>query len=428
MFKRLFLLGILSCFVVVLQGCPTTTPNPDPDPDPDPTLVAPTAAFTATPTAGMPPLTVLFADQSSPGSASIVNWGWDFGDGQNRTAQNPIHVYQSSGVYQVSLSVITSKGGDTETKVGYITVLGEPEADFSAQIRFGNFPLEVQFFDTSSEANAPTTAYDWDFGDGTTTSDVRNPIHTYREPGSYTVSLKVTTLIGESVAVKEDFISEKDPLQIDFHTQDFATAGAAQTALQGKQLYFMPDSSLSYYSRTVQVLNPAGELPVSTLGATPIDFAAGSVQILPAGTTMKFYGRSYATMYVSADGTVSFGALGNGNSSLENHFSSTQVSLFPVDASDEAVGTVSYSVSSTEVVVTFNGVDGSTFQAEFFIANTATAEAEDIALSYPILSDTAQGIVGLSNDQLAGLTAAQVASFLNGLQQSDLGTTNTGTL
>ncbi len=215
----------------------------------------------------------------------------------------------------------------------------------------------------------------------------------------------------------------------DRQTQDFATAGAAQTALQGNQLYFMPDSSVSYYSRTVQVLDPAATLPVSPVGHTPVDFSAGSVQILPAGTTVLFYGRSYATMYVSADGTVSFGALGNGNGSLENHFGSTQVSLLPVDATDEVVGTVSYSVSSTEVVVTFNGVDGSTFQAEFFIANTVTGnEPEDIALSYPVVSDTAQGIVGLSNNQLAGLSAGQVASFLNGLRQSDLGTSNTGTL
>ena len=56
--------------------------------------------------------------------ASILandDWSWDFGDGGTATSQNPIHTFETPGVYDVSLSV--SSGSDTETKPSYITIL-----------------------------------------------------------------------------------------------------------------------------------------------------------------------------------------------------------------------------------------------------------------------------------------------------------------
>ena len=47
-------------------------------------------------------------------------------------------------------------------------------------------PLTVRFTDQTING----TTYNWDFGDGTQTT-VRNPSHTYTEPGNYTVSLMV---------------------------------------------------------------------------------------------------------------------------------------------------------------------------------------------------------------------------------------------
>lgn len=38
-------------------------------------------------------------------AGSISNWFWDFGDGNSSTAQNPVHTYASSGVYQVCLTI-----------------------------------------------------------------------------------------------------------------------------------------------------------------------------------------------------------------------------------------------------------------------------------------------------------------------------------
>jgi len=171
-----------------------------------PLFEGPGAAFTATPTEGNVPLTVLFVDQSTPGSTDLTNWQWDFGDGLNSTAQNPSHVYTAPGTYRVTLTVTSRLGIDTETKIDFITVRELPVADFSASPRTGEGPLQVTFNDISTAGAAPITEYLWDFGDGSTSQDV-NPVHTFEDPGTYTVKLTVTTAIGESTKTKANFIT-----------------------------------------------------------------------------------------------------------------------------------------------------------------------------------------------------------------------------
>jgi PKD repeat protein len=60
-----------------------------------------------------------FTDISSNGPTS---WLWTFGDGQTSTLQHPVHHYQNSGTYDVSLTSTNSFGNSVETKVSLITV------------------------------------------------------------------------------------------------------------------------------------------------------------------------------------------------------------------------------------------------------------------------------------------------------------------
>ncbi|MDR9817470.1 MAG: PKD domain-containing protein [Candidatus Methanoculleus thermohydrogenotrophicum] len=71
-----------------------------------------------------------------------------------------------------------------------------PIANFIANVTSGAVPLAVQFTDTSE--NGPTT-WEWDFGDGATSTE-KNPVHTYTEPGTYTVTLTVTNKAGSDIA------------------------------------------------------------------------------------------------------------------------------------------------------------------------------------------------------------------------------------
>jgi PKD repeat protein len=64
------------------------------------------AKFSASPISGdEPPLVVSFTDMSNPGDSGIKSWFWDFGDGTSSSEQNPMHTYQESGTYEVTLTI-----------------------------------------------------------------------------------------------------------------------------------------------------------------------------------------------------------------------------------------------------------------------------------------------------------------------------------
>jgi len=163
-----------------------TTPPPVPD-------------FTASPTYGTVPLTVQFTDLST--NYPYI-WSWNFGDGSIVTGinqANPVHVYNTPGVYNVTLYALNSDGvGEKITKSSYITVVETPVAHFTATPMSGPAPLFVQFTDTS-DGNPYRWA--WKFGDGQI-SDQKNPYFLYKNPGLYQVELTVYNKAGSDTATK----------------------------------------------------------------------------------------------------------------------------------------------------------------------------------------------------------------------------------
>ena len=86
-------------------------------------LVAPVAAFTASPLSGNAPLGVSFTDSST--GSSITSWRWDFGDGnitEYGISTNPLHRYIYEGTYSVNLTVTNTGGSDSQLRSNYITV------------------------------------------------------------------------------------------------------------------------------------------------------------------------------------------------------------------------------------------------------------------------------------------------------------------
>ncbi len=160
-----------------------------------------TANFSGTPTSGCAPVTVQFTDLST---GPVISWDWDFGDGTPHSSlQNPSHQYLSAGTYSVSLKASSDSCFDVETKASYVTVSTIPVANFQGSPTSGGSPLTVNFTDLSS--NNPT-AWDWDFGDGTLHSSLKNPSHTYSTPGDYTVTLIASNSCGSDSEVKANYI------------------------------------------------------------------------------------------------------------------------------------------------------------------------------------------------------------------------------
>lgn len=209
--KQLRALLVAAAGIVVcagLMGCPAP----------------PTADFTASPTTGEAPLEVEFTDLSDRGSASIEMWRWDFGDGRLSSLRRPTHTYADPGLYQVSLTVTSSAGSDTEVKTDYIYVTKPPAAEFTATPTSGDMPLRVEFTDESTPGSSPITQWRWSFGDGSRSS-AKNPSHTYTRPGIYAISLSVYSAEGNNTKTKVDYVTviePKDVLEVSNTQYDFA--------------------------------------------------------------------------------------------------------------------------------------------------------------------------------------------------------------
>ena len=159
------------------------------------------ANFEADASAGCPPVTVNFTNQSTNG----VTYLWDFGDGYSSPEENPTHTYYSPGLYDVRLYAFGPQNNVNVSVPNQILVYPTPTANFLAYpINLANGGDSVQFADNSFDA---TTWY-WDFDDpasGSFNNDTTpSPIHWYANNGQYNVTLIVTNLYGCSDTVTKN--------------------------------------------------------------------------------------------------------------------------------------------------------------------------------------------------------------------------------
>jgi len=160
------------------------------------------ADFTGYPTDIEPGQTVVF----DPVLQGVANeYLWDFGDGQTSTEPNPIHTYNSVGLFDVTLTVRLLLDGcdqqDSHTKTQYVKV-SNIDARFKGVPTAGTAPLVVQFTDQSL---GTPVGWLWEFGDGATSS-LQNPTHQYDQVGHYDVKLTVNDGIFEDSRLKLGYI------------------------------------------------------------------------------------------------------------------------------------------------------------------------------------------------------------------------------
>lgn len=173
--------GTYTVTLTATNACGTTTSTQTVS-----VVTPPQAGFTASPTSGCAALTVQYTNTSS---ANTTGYTWTFagGDPATSTATNPTVVYNTPGVYSVTLVATNSAGNSTVVQNDFITVSTTAIAGFSSVTN----AAVVTFTNTSSNA----TSYSWSFGDGNNSTEA-NPVHTYATDGTYTVVLSATNACG----------------------------------------------------------------------------------------------------------------------------------------------------------------------------------------------------------------------------------------
>lgn len=141
-------------------------------------------------------------------STNATTTAWNFGDGNTSTTVSPNHTYTSPGTYIVSLlsgNPNTCNKLDSFSKT--ITVFTSPVANWTYTPNPTQANKPIQFINQSTGA----TSYDWDFGDGTT-SQLKDPIKSYKKEGLYHVCLVVSNIYGCKDSLCKDVEGKVVPL------------------------------------------------------------------------------------------------------------------------------------------------------------------------------------------------------------------------
>jgi PKD repeat protein len=151
----------------------------------------PTSAFTYVSGTTANPLTVTFTSTA----ANAESYYWMFGDGTTSTEKAPSHTYAATGTYNVTLKTASAAGYTSVSTPQSILAAAPATAVFGVD-NSKSFGINIVF----SNQSASVKSVVWDFGDGTTSTDLA-PTHKFASATTpYNIKLIVT-------GVKDDVVS-----------------------------------------------------------------------------------------------------------------------------------------------------------------------------------------------------------------------------
>jgi len=158
-------------------------------------------------------LTINFSDSS----INTTNWLWYFGDGDSSTLQNPLHTYDTSGIYNICLianNLLNGKCGSDTICDPVPVMCPNPVSLFG----YTDSLLTVNFSDSSTGV----ANWLWNFGDGDT-STLQNPLHIYDSAATYIVCLITTNGCGSDTICDSVTVICPNPVSLFSYTDSLLT-------------------------------------------------------------------------------------------------------------------------------------------------------------------------------------------------------------
>jgi PKD repeat protein len=242
----------------------------------------------------------MFPAQPSAGGDFPTQYFLDFGDGSPPyfgPVDGVTHTYNHAGRYVLKFMagtqcdlwrsdtfMMTIPAPGNYSPIAPVCVPGQPSAGFTGRPSSGSAPLTVQFTSTSTGDNT----YMWNFGDGGM-SPAQNPLHTYRTPGIYPVSLEAKDICTGTVnhATMSNFITVTAPATTLSVTSN--PTGAAifiDNLIKGRTPLTLTDTAIGDHRLTI-TMDGYEEYTRNIIveASTPLTIAAVLTMSVPQPTT-----------------------------------------------------------------------------------------------------------------------------------------------
>jgi len=211
--------------------------------------------------------TIHFTD-STVSSGGRLKRKWSFDDGATSSLKSPVHSFTRSGNYHVKL-IVTTESGCTDSASVMITVAKSPAAAIiSADSACASQP--VIFLAQSASNPSAVKTWNWNFGNGKTSSLQLPSAQNYKTAGNYTVSLSVTNTSGCVSSVTRPIVIKPLPTLTVTPDAVICAGNTIPLSVSGASSYtwLVADSSLSCTNCVNPVAAPLNNITYQVKGTS----------------------------------------------------------------------------------------------------------------------------------------------------------------